>query len=72
MDDMVIVTRAIGKGWYWDKEKKKLICTQQQYLMDQDSTDEERTAQVMANIANSINTNIQTTTDTLEKNGKCG
>ena len=64
VDDMVIVTRALGKGWHWDKEKKKLVWTQ--YLMDQ-----ERTSQVRANIANSINSNIQTTIGTPEKNGNC-
>ena len=63
IDDMVIVTRAIGQGWHWCKEGKKLKWSSDQYKKDREDSADERTATVLSNITNSINTNIQTTTD---------
>ena len=67
VDDMVLVTRAIGKGWYWDKSKK-LKWSVDKYNLDKDVSDDEITAKVLSDIANSINTNIQTTTDLPSRN----
>ena len=63
VDDMIIVTRAVGQGWHWNKESKSLKWSQDQFDKDQDESPEERTARVLSMMANSINANIQTTTD---------
>ena len=67
-DDMVIVTRAVGQGWYWDKEDKSLKWSQEQFEMDMNESPEERKARVLSSMANSINLNIQTTTDLPRRN----
>ena len=67
VDDMVLVTRAIGKGWFWDKSKK-LKWSVEHYDQDKDVSDDEKTAKILSDIANFINTNIQTTTDLPSRN----
>ena len=63
VDDMVLVLRAIGRGWYWSPDTKRLEWSQQKYMEDEGISDEERTAKVLKDIASSINSNIQLTTD---------
>ena len=61
VDDMVLVMRAVGKGWYYNKKNNILEFSHQQYLKDILLTTTEKTALVMAEIANAINSNVQVT-----------
>ena len=65
VDDMILVMRAIGKGWKFDSEKGISIFDSTLELMDTRSPTE-RTANLIASIANTINSNIQVTVDTPE------
>ena len=65
VDDQVIVMRAIGRGWKYEKDK--LIYDKSLELNDM-RTDTERTSQIVAQIANSIDSNIQCTIETCEMN----
>ena len=66
VDDMVIIARAIGRGWFWNGSSLKW--SEDQYEKDENIEDDERTAKVLSDIANSINSNIQTTTDLPSRN----
>ena len=61
VDDMVLVLRAVGKGWHYNKKNNILEFSHQQYLKDILLTTTEKTALVMAEIANAINSNVQVT-----------
>ena len=61
VDDMTIVMRAIGKGWSYNRKKKILEYSDQQYLKDLSLTPTQKTAAVMVEISNAINGNIQVT-----------
>ena len=52
---MLLVLRAIGKGWYYNKKKGILEFSHQQYLEDSLLTTTEKTALVIAEISNAIN-----------------
>ena len=65
---MVLVMRAVGKGWYYNKKNNILEFSHQQYLKDILLTTTEKTALVMAEIANAINSNVQVTYDSPKKN----
>ena len=58
VDDMVLVTRAIGQGWHWCPMEKRLKWSPHRYEEDKGHTDEERTAKILSEVANSININI--------------
>ena len=66
VDDMVIIARAIGRGWFWNGSSLKW--SEDQYEKDENIEDDERTAKVLSDIANNINSNIQTTTDLPSRN----
>ena len=65
---MIILTRAMGKGWYFSKKNKTLVFSAAQQRRDQDLKPSEKTISVMEDIANSINGNIQVTSDSPETN----
>ena len=65
---MVLVMRVVGKGWYYNKKNNILEFSHQQYLKDILLTTTEKTALVMAEIANAINSNVQVTYDSPKKN----
>ena len=69
VDDMVIVMRAVSKGWSYDMRRNKLI-----YDSDLEKNDNmsgtERSAKLISQIANSINGNIQVTIDTPERDSE--
>lgn len=65
---MVLVARAIGRGWSWNKISKKLKWSQEQYIKDCETDDNERTARVLSDVANTLNKNIQTTVDLPSRN----
>merc|ERR1712082_448445 len=44
VDDMIIVTRAIGQGWHWEDGLK---WSKEQYDKDSNESPEERTARVL-------------------------
>ena len=69
VDDMILVMRAIGKGWKFDSEKGILIFDSTLELTDTRSPTE-RTADLIASIANTINSNIQVTIETPERDSK--
>ena len=68
VDDMLLVLRAVGKGWYYNKSKGVLEYSHQQYLRDRLLTPTEKTALVMADIENAIHNKIQVTTESPEMN----
>ena len=68
VDDMVVVCRPIGLGWRFNNIRGILEYNEKHVEEDKNLSDTERTARVMASIANSINNQIQVTIDTPEKN----
>ena len=63
VDDLVLVLRAIGRGWYWSSDRKGLEWSQHRYMEDKGIPDKVRTADILKDVANTINKNIQLTTD---------
>ena len=61
VDDSMIVTRAINRGWRY--VKGRMTFSWKTWEEDNDSDYEARTIAVLASIANSINPSIQVTTD---------
>ena len=67
VDDVVAALYAVNKGWYYNTKKNKLMFSKEK--QDTDMRDNEtRTAEIMVQVANSINQNIQFTWDTPGKN----
>ena len=65
VDDMLIVMRAVGRGWSYNRKKNILEYSPNNIREEPDSA---RTARVIAEVANSIEDGIQVTTDTPEGN----
>ena len=68
VDDETVVTRVIGKGWFFNKQSGVMEFSKARELEDMDKCDTERTARIIADVANSINDGIQVTVDWPEKN----
>ena len=68
VDDMVVVARAIGLGWSFNKKKGIMEYDSNNAERDAELSDTERTAKVLAEIANSIHSQIQVTIDSPERN----
>merc|ERR1712082_183447 len=62
VDDQFLVMRAVAKGWSYDQKTGRMVFSREKADCDTTS-DTERTAKVMADIANSIHEQIQVTTD---------
>ena len=60
VDDMILVMRAVGKGWKYDKDKNILIFDRELERSDT-RTDTQRTADIVSQIADSIEKQIQVT-----------
>ena len=65
---MLIVMGAMGNGWKYISKRNILEFCNQQYQKDLLLTTTEKTVLVMADIAKSINSNIQVTHDSSEIN----
>lgn len=63
VDDQTIITRAIGKGWRYNTKRDIMEFSSVLEIEDNDSNDTERTAKVIACIANSLDKGIQVTFD---------
>ena len=59
VDDTVILCNVINNGWSYDKNKNEMVYSEVSDELD----DEVRTMNILSEIANSINPNIQMTTD---------
>ena len=68
VDDMVVLMRAIGKGWTFDRKKNILTYSLTQAKKDCNLTPTQKTTSVLMEIANKINNNIQVTSDSPEDN----
>lgn len=69
VDDMVIVMRAIGKGWKYDVRESKLVFDSNLEKFD-NLSGTKRSARLIAQIADSINGNIQVMIDTSMRNSE--
>ena len=63
----MIIMRAIGRGWFYNSNINRMVFDKR---LESSCTlsDTERTAKVIADIADSINPSIQVTIDTPERN----
>ena len=67
VDDIVCVLKPIRKGWFFNKKTKTMTYDANRARTDYSSNDE-RTANTLADIANSLEKNIQFTTDCPSRN----
>ena len=67
VDDILCVIPAVNKGWTYDKHRNRMVFDAELARTDT-SLDDERTATVISQIANSIETNIQFTVDYPSRN----
>ena len=67
VDDQLLIMRTIGKGWSYNSRTRRMEFSK---LLEQSCTlsDSERTARVIAEIANSLDEGIQVTVDLPERN----
>ena len=65
VDDCSNLTAKLSKGIYWDRALDKLIFSQEQYNLDQDSTEEEMTIWIWREVTSSLVKGINFTTDYL-------
>ena len=69
VDDMLIVMRAVGKGWKFDC-KRGILVFDSELERTCSLSPTERSAKLIADIANSINNQIQVTIDTQERDSE--
>ena len=67
VDDILVSLNVINKGWRFDGDAGKLVFSEDKAKVDT-RTGMERTAQILVDIANSLDKNIQFTWDIPEKN----
>ena len=67
VDDMIIIMKAVGKGWYYDEKDRRLKFDSELQMVDTLSSTE-CIARIIAQISDTIDTNIQVTIDTPERN----
>ena len=68
VDDQTIAMRAIGKGWRFNAKKDLMEFSAELEIKDRDSNYTERTASIIANIANSLDEGIKVTYDWPDNN----
>ena len=68
VDDETVVTRVLSKGWYYDMTKDRMQFSKEREIPYMESCDTERTAKIIAEIANTIQDGIQVTVDWPEAN----
>ena len=66
---MILVMRPISPGWRFNSKRGKLDFRSDWESEDKLKSDSQRTSEVMASIANSINSNLKVTTDIPENHG---
>ena len=63
VDDMFLVMRSVNPGWRYNARRGKLVFSREDELKDKDKSETQRSAELMASIANSINEDIKVTLD---------
>ena len=63
LDDMFLVMRSVNPGWRYNARRGKLVFSREDELKDKDKSETQRSAELMASIANSINEDIKVTLD---------